>query len=183
MLRRIHPHHHGSSSLMTHTATVPVIVDVNPEGGFDPLGSASCANMRQFFPADNSNEIILHFQVSFANKFIHTVWLQMLLSALWCIEDLHLIPQPCDSCHVIVVKQGILSHAQDRILLSPAMMIPGGFVVPSMHGSRSVWHKSTIKAEQAFFDTQGPVCCHRMSHCILHTIPISVESIRIASDK
>ncbi|KAA6422589.1 MAG: hypothetical protein FRX49_07450 [Trebouxia sp. A1-2] len=58
----IHPHHHGSSSLMTHTATVPVIVDVNPDGGFDPLGSASCANMQQFFPADDSNEIILHFQ-------------------------------------------------------------------------------------------------------------------------
>ncbi len=61
---RIHPHHHGSSSLQTHTATVPVIIDVNTNGGFDPLGSASCANMRQFFPADNSNEIILHFQVS-----------------------------------------------------------------------------------------------------------------------
>ncbi|DBA78463.1 hypothetical protein WJX79_001206 [Trebouxia sp. C0005] len=58
----IHPHHHGSSSLQTHTATVPVIIEVNPDGGFDPLGSASCANMQQFFPADNSNEIILHFQ-------------------------------------------------------------------------------------------------------------------------
>ncbi len=61
---RIHPHHHGSSSLQTHTATVPVIIDAASNGGFDPLGSASCANMRQFFPADNSNEIILHFQVS-----------------------------------------------------------------------------------------------------------------------
>ncbi len=61
---RIHPHHHGSSSLQTHTATVPVMIDVNTAGGFDPLGSASCANIRQFFPADNSNEIILHFQVS-----------------------------------------------------------------------------------------------------------------------
>ncbi len=61
---RIHPHHHGSSSLQTHTATVPVIIDVNTDSGFDPLGSASCADMRQFFPADNSNEIILHLQVS-----------------------------------------------------------------------------------------------------------------------
>jgi len=43
---------------------VPVIIDVNTDGGFDPLGSASCAGMRQFFPADYSNEIILHFQVS-----------------------------------------------------------------------------------------------------------------------
>ena len=62
-LCRLHPHHHGSSSLQTHTATVPVMLDVNSNGGFDPLGSDSCANMKQFFPADNSNEIILHFQV------------------------------------------------------------------------------------------------------------------------
>ena len=62
---RLHPHHHGSSSVQTHTATVPVLLGVNPNGGLDPLSSESCvaANMNQFFPADNSNEIILHIQV------------------------------------------------------------------------------------------------------------------------
>ncbi|KAL3147413.1 hypothetical protein ABBQ38_014479 [Trebouxia sp. C0009 RCD-2024] len=60
----LHPHHHGSSSVQTHTATVPVLLDVNPSGGLDPLSSDSCmaANMKRFFPADNSNEIILHMQ-------------------------------------------------------------------------------------------------------------------------
>ena len=72
---------------MTHTATVPVIIDVNTDGGFDPLGSASCADMQQYFPADDSNEIILHFQVGLANSFCFTVRLQMLLSALWCIQE------------------------------------------------------------------------------------------------
>lgn len=64
---RLHPHHHGSSSVQTHTATVPVLLDVNPSGGLDPLSSESCiaANMKEFFPADNSNEIILHIQVLF----------------------------------------------------------------------------------------------------------------------
>ena len=84
---------------MTHTATVPVIIDVNTDGGFDPLGSASCANMRQFFPADDSNEIILHFQVSFADSFCRTVQLWMLLSALWCVEELLSIEQTCGTCY------------------------------------------------------------------------------------
>ena len=62
---RLHPHHHGSSSVQTHTATVPVLLEVNPNGGLDPLSSDSCvtANMKQFFPADHNNEIILHIQV------------------------------------------------------------------------------------------------------------------------
>ena len=84
---------------MTHTATVPVIIDVNPDGGFDPLGSASCADMRQFFPSDDSNEIILHFQVSCANSFCFTVRLQMSLSALCCVEEVLLIEQSCGTCH------------------------------------------------------------------------------------
>lgn len=58
----IHPHHHGSSSLQTHTATVPVVINVNTNGGLDPLGSDSCTAMRRFFPIDNSNRIIMHFQ-------------------------------------------------------------------------------------------------------------------------
>ena len=51
--------------MQTHTATVPVLLEVNPNGGLDPLSSDSCvaANMKQFFPADHSNEIILHIQV------------------------------------------------------------------------------------------------------------------------
>ena len=51
--------------MQTHTATVPVFLGVNPSGGLDPLSSDSCkaANMARFFPADNSNEIILHIQV------------------------------------------------------------------------------------------------------------------------
>lgn len=62
---RLHPHHHGSSSVQTHTATVPVLLGVNPSGGLDPLSSESCtaADMKRFFPVDNSNEIILHIQV------------------------------------------------------------------------------------------------------------------------
>jgi len=84
---------------MTHTATVPVIIDVNTDGGFDPLGSASCADMQQYFPADDSNEIILHFQVRFANRSCHIVWLQMLLSASWCPEKLLPIGQSCGTCH------------------------------------------------------------------------------------
>lgn len=44
------------------------MIEVNPDGGFDPLGSASCADMKTFFPEDDSNEIVLHFQVSLSHS-------------------------------------------------------------------------------------------------------------------
>lgn len=83
ILYRIHPHHHGASSLQTHTATVPVMIEVNPDGGFDPLGSASCADMKTFFPEDDSNEIVLHFQVSLSQSTSSCLSHSMLHA--WCM--------------------------------------------------------------------------------------------------
>ena len=62
--RRLHPHHHGSSSLQTHTATVPFILEANPNGGFDPMDSESCLPLKEkYWLQDHSNEILLHLQV------------------------------------------------------------------------------------------------------------------------
>ena len=81
---------------MTHTATVPVIIDVNSDGGFDPLGRTSCANMQQYFPADDSNEIILHFQVSFANSFCFISVLALLIPD--CFASGVLCSYSCGCC-------------------------------------------------------------------------------------
>lgn len=58
----MHPHHHGSSALHTQSASVPVVIDPNPAGGFDYLATPSCQPFRRFFAPDN--EVIMHMQVS-----------------------------------------------------------------------------------------------------------------------
>ena len=57
----MHPHHHGSSSLQTQSASLPVIIDAAPGVGFDYLGTPSCQPYRPFF--DLAHEVILHMQV------------------------------------------------------------------------------------------------------------------------
>ena len=49
---------------MTHTATVPVLIEVNSNGGFDPFATPECEPLKEFFPADHNNEIVLHLQAS-----------------------------------------------------------------------------------------------------------------------
>lgn len=62
---RQHPHHQGSTTLMMQTCSVPLVIDENPNGGFDFLATPSCANFRRFFTPEN--EVIMHMQVKHAN--------------------------------------------------------------------------------------------------------------------
>jgi hypothetical protein len=64
----MHPHHRGSSTLMSQTCSLPVVVDEDPTGGFNYLATPSCKPYRSFFTADN--EVIMHMQVSMQN-----IWL------------------------------------------------------------------------------------------------------------
>lgn len=47
---------------MMQSCSLPVVLDENPAGGFDFLGTPSCEPFRKFFTPDN--EIIMHMQVS-----------------------------------------------------------------------------------------------------------------------
>ena len=46
---------------MMQTCSLPVVLDENPDGGFDFLATPSCAPFRRFFIPDN--EVIMHMQV------------------------------------------------------------------------------------------------------------------------
>lgn len=61
LARRMHPHHHGSGSLQTQSASVPLVVDQNPATGFDFLATPSCEGFRSLFAPEN--EVIMHMQV------------------------------------------------------------------------------------------------------------------------
>ncbi len=58
---RMHPHHHGSGSLQTQTASLPVIVDTNPASGWDYLATPSCQRFQPLFQPQF--EVIMHMQV------------------------------------------------------------------------------------------------------------------------
>lgn len=58
---RMHPHHHGSGSLQTQTASLPVVVDTNPAGGWDYLATPSCQRLQPLFQPQF--EVIMHMQV------------------------------------------------------------------------------------------------------------------------
>ena len=60
----MHPHHQGSTSLMMQSCSVPVVLDENPDGGFDFLATPSCAPFRRFFTPEH--EVIMHMQVRHA---------------------------------------------------------------------------------------------------------------------
>ena len=53
-------HRHGSSSLQTHQAGLPVIVDYAEDSGFDYLGTPSCAALRPYIYG--APEIVMHLQ-------------------------------------------------------------------------------------------------------------------------
>ncbi len=57
---RMHPHHHGSGSLQTQSASVPLVIDQNPATGFDFLATPSCERFRPLFEPEN--EVIMHMQ-------------------------------------------------------------------------------------------------------------------------
>ena len=57
----MHPHHHGSGSLQTQTASLPLIVDPNPAGGWDYLATPSCQRFQPLFQPEF--EVIMHMQV------------------------------------------------------------------------------------------------------------------------
>ena len=59
---RMHPHHQGSTSLMMQSCSVPVVLDENPNEGFDYLATPSCERLRSIFTPDN--EVIMHMQVA-----------------------------------------------------------------------------------------------------------------------
>ncbi|BDA44392.1 probable multicopper oxidase LPR1 homolog 3 at C-terminar half [Coccomyxa sp. Obi] len=56
----MHPHHHGSGTLQTQSASVPVIVDPNPAGGWDFLATPSCQRFQPLFQPEF--EVIMHMQ-------------------------------------------------------------------------------------------------------------------------
>lgn len=58
---RMHPHHHGSSTLQTQSASVPLVIDQNSATGFDFLATPSCERFRPLFAPEN--EVIMHMQV------------------------------------------------------------------------------------------------------------------------
>ena len=47
---------------MMQSCSVPVVLDENPEGGFDYLATPSCERFRSIFMPDN--EVIMHMQVA-----------------------------------------------------------------------------------------------------------------------
>ena len=47
---------------MMQTCSVPLVLDENPNGGFDYLATPSCKPFRPFFSPEN--EVIMHMQVS-----------------------------------------------------------------------------------------------------------------------
>ncbi|EIE26107.1 hypothetical protein COCSUDRAFT_46497 [Coccomyxa subellipsoidea C-169] len=61
----MHPHHHGSGSLQTQSASVPLVVDQNPATGFDFLATPSCERFRPLFAPEN--EVIMHMQTFMMN--------------------------------------------------------------------------------------------------------------------
>ena len=51
---------------MMQSCSVPVVLDENPEGGFDYLATPSCERFRSVFTPDN--EVIMHMQVGLLHK-------------------------------------------------------------------------------------------------------------------
>lgn len=61
---RMHPHQQGSAVNQLNTASLPVIIDQERQGGFDFLSADSCKNAKRAFTEGLAPEIVINIQVS-----------------------------------------------------------------------------------------------------------------------
>ena len=61
LLRRLHPHHHGSNSNQITTASMPLVVEQNDQGGHDYWPDAGCAATKAAVYG-GAEEVIMHIQ-------------------------------------------------------------------------------------------------------------------------
>ncbi|KAK9804565.1 hypothetical protein WJX73_000182 [Symbiochloris irregularis] len=61
----LHPHQQGSAVNQLNTASLPVIIDQEPKGGFDFLSAPSCQKARRAFTEGLAPEIVINIQALF----------------------------------------------------------------------------------------------------------------------